>query len=344
MARKGRFLDNNVVSLSALDMFANALGTLAFMLLLFSINAIEATRPAKLQILTSRVPACYPGADYLGVVSVAGGVPPYSFSLASGSLPPGLRIDAQRGEIAGTTTALDATSFSFEVQVDDSRKNHANNHLEIRVQGGQRPARSKPQSPVVTRDNLPDENAPHVLTFRIPPATAGENYELQLAGVGRFPFRWSARNLPAGVTLTDDGILRGTPALLGSAIFAVSFRDARNLVASEETLSLDVRVRNLSALGRLRQRGLSAWLGYLLILLFEAAYLFLNRMQDARRVAVLLRLHDVNLIQKPDGTTALNGPPGGMEAVQRGLTAMDKAGNRYKTSSYLVVGALLVVY
>src|ERR1039458_3068904 len=83
----------------------------------------------------------------------------------------------------GTTTALDATSFSFEVQVDDSRKNHANNHLEIRVQGCQRPARSKPQSPVVTRDNLPDENAPHVLTFRIPPATADDMHTVSAQSV-----------------------------------------------------------------------------------------------------------------------------------------------------------------
>jgi hypothetical protein len=345
MARKGRFLDNNVVSLSALDMFANALGTLAFMLLLFSINAIEATRPPKLQILTSRLPACHPGLDYLGVVSVAGGVPPYRFNLTSGSLPPGLLLDAQRGEIAGTTSALNAVPFSFEVQVGDSRKSLANTRLEIRVQGGQRPARVEAQSPVITaREDPSAESAAHVLTFKLPLAIAGENYELQLAGVGRFPFRWSARDLPAGVTLTDDGILRGKPVSPGSANFTVSFQDARNRPAPEETLSLEVRPRSLSALGRLRRRGLYAWIGYVLILLFEAAYLFLIRMRDARSIAVLLRLHDVNLIQKPDGTAALNGPRAGMEAVQRGLAAMHKAAIRYKTSSYLAVGVLLIVY
>ena len=48
----------------------------------------------------------------------SGGVPPYTYSIASGSLPPGLTLNTTTGEIKGTPTT--AGVFSFTIQVVDS--------------------------------------------------------------------------------------------------------------------------------------------------------------------------------------------------------------------------------
>jgi hypothetical protein len=50
-----------------------------------------------------------------------GGVPPWSWSFVSGSLPPGLSVQASPGHVAGTPTT--AGTFTFTVQVADSASN-----------------------------------------------------------------------------------------------------------------------------------------------------------------------------------------------------------------------------
>jgi hypothetical protein len=51
-------------------------------------------------------------------LSVDGGVPPFTWSVAEGTLPPGLTLAPASGEITGTPTA--AGTFTFPVQVEDS--------------------------------------------------------------------------------------------------------------------------------------------------------------------------------------------------------------------------------
>ena len=57
------------------------------------------------------------GARYNSVLVAAGGVPPYTFSIVSGSLPPGSSLSAT-GELRGTPTA--AGTYNFTAQVVDS--------------------------------------------------------------------------------------------------------------------------------------------------------------------------------------------------------------------------------
>ncbi|HEY6401242.1 MAG TPA: Ig domain-containing protein, partial [Blastocatellia bacterium] len=58
------------------------------------------------------------GADYSQTLTAMGGTAPFTFTVSSGALPPGLTLSSA-GAISGTPTA--AGSFSFTVQALDSK-------------------------------------------------------------------------------------------------------------------------------------------------------------------------------------------------------------------------------
>lgn len=62
-----------------------------------------------------------PGVTYAATLSASGGAPPYTWSIVSGSLPPGLTLNATSGAITGVSSM--AGSFTFAVGVADSVAN-----------------------------------------------------------------------------------------------------------------------------------------------------------------------------------------------------------------------------
>ena len=70
------------------------------------------------QITTSSLQTGILGVVYSQRLSASGGSPPYSWSLSSGSLPPGLSLNSSTGMILGTPTQLG--TFPFIAQVTDS--------------------------------------------------------------------------------------------------------------------------------------------------------------------------------------------------------------------------------
>ena len=62
------------------------------------------------------------GVSYSAALAASGGLPPYAWSIASGSLPTGLSLNSGTGAITGTPSA--AGTFSFTAQVSDSSSTH----------------------------------------------------------------------------------------------------------------------------------------------------------------------------------------------------------------------------
>ena len=70
---------------------------------------------AQLAVTTTSLPTVITGQQYIQTLTAAGGDPPYSWSIASGSLPSGLSLDPATGIISGTTS--DAGRFTIVVMV-----------------------------------------------------------------------------------------------------------------------------------------------------------------------------------------------------------------------------------
>lgn len=73
--------------------------------------------PATLVVATTSLPGAQVGVSYSVQLQASGGTPPYTWSMASGSLPAGLTLSSS-GVISGTP--LTAGSASFTVQCTDS--------------------------------------------------------------------------------------------------------------------------------------------------------------------------------------------------------------------------------
>jgi len=216
MTRKRKTMENNVVNLSALDIFANGVGALAFLLLLFAANAIELAQPTPLKILTKRVPVSQAGTEYIGILSAVGGVSPYFWSIRSGSLPEGLELNQDRGEIIGASSYYtEGRSYPFEVEVSDSRKNWARAHLEIRVLPRKRAEEARAQPLVLlTHGELPD-------------ALIDSPYAIYLsARGGSGQYSWSVEDLPEGFTVEPtSGLLKGIPQASKTHELVITVRD-----------------------------------------------------------------------------------------------------------------------
>jgi hypothetical protein len=73
-----------------------------------------------LTVTTTSLPAATGGQPYSASLAAVNGVTPYSWSVSSGSLPPGLTLNSSTGQISGTPDV--AGTYSFTVTVTDSRR------------------------------------------------------------------------------------------------------------------------------------------------------------------------------------------------------------------------------
>ena len=146
------------------------------------------------------VPACpvidttvQVGIPFSAFITVTGGVEPFTFALTDGSLPPGLELDPDTGEISGTPTL--AGTYPYTVTVTDAADQSAPVSCEIVV--------------VLVSFTTP---------CPLPGAKVGELYSIQLQASGGTPpytFTITGGALPDGLTLDPDGTISGTPTVSG---------------------------------------------------------------------------------------------------------------------------------
>ena len=156
-----------------------------------------------LSITTTTLPDGTVGAAYPPrALNAAGGTSPYVWRLASGIFPPGMTIS--NGGVLSGTPAL-AGRFEFEVIVGDS------------------------SSPQTATQSLPIGVAPVITTSSLPTGAVGTAYppETLTATPGTTSYTWSllSGSLPDGLTLSSDGIIRGTPTTAGTFSVQVGLVD-----------------------------------------------------------------------------------------------------------------------
>ena len=67
--------------------------------------------------MSANFPAAIVGTSYNSVISVNGGIAPYTFLIRTGTLPPGLKLSASTGSISGMPSTVG--NYKFTVAVTD---------------------------------------------------------------------------------------------------------------------------------------------------------------------------------------------------------------------------------
>ena len=155
----------------------------------------------------STLPTATSGVPYSVKLGAAGGVTPYQWSLASGSLPAGLKLKST-GVISGTTTATGPDSFTVQVTDAEAPAVSATENVSLSV-----------VTPMVVEGST------------LVGATAGEQYDSGLftsGGLAPYSYAITAGSLPPGLALLPDGEVTGVPTGPGGFNFTVSVTDSEN--------------------------------------------------------------------------------------------------------------------
>lgn len=165
-----------------------------------------------------RLPQGTVGVAYSTVISARGGTGALSYDVLEGELPPGLSL-AGRGDLTGTPEA--AGEFRFQVGVRDRQGATDQARFTLTVIEGD----------AFSLDALWLDDA-------YTDTEVARN--LQAQG-GTPPLRWAVTEgvLPAGVTLSEHGLLSGVPSEAGKHTFTVTVADAAERTASR-ALTLSV--------------------------------------------------------------------------------------------------------
>jgi hypothetical protein len=151
------------------------------------------------------------GVPYSSSLVATGGVPPYTFSIVSGKLPPGLSLDPATGAITGTPTT--AGTYNFTAKVMDSTGASVTTNCSITV-------------------------APSPLTLACASSSGevGSPYSSSVVATGGVaPYTYSivSGTLPPGLTLNPStGAITGTPTSEGTFSFTVKVTDAQGNTAT----------------------------------------------------------------------------------------------------------------
>jgi hypothetical protein len=189
-----------------------AAGTYNFTLLV--VDSTERTAPkaftitviAAVKISTApALPDGTAGVLYTVQFLASGGVTPYTWSVASGSIPSGLSLNTATGLLSGTPDSSLTYTFTIAVTDQNGQKDSAAYTIKIVA-----PLNFTTQTP-------------------LPGGVVGVSYAQTFAATGGTPpYQWSVSTgaLPTGLTLNAAGSLTGTPTAAGTFNFTVQVVDA----------------------------------------------------------------------------------------------------------------------
>src|SRR5215469_1075580 len=167
--------------------------------------------PDDLAIRTTQLPNAQVGSPYSVTFTASGGTQPYSWSVSSGSLPPGLTLSSG-GVLSGTPTATGTSTFTVKVVESGFFKQTKTASYSISVVA----ASTQPATVSITTSTLGS-------------AQVGASYAASLSATGGTPsYTWSiaSGSLPSGLALSSAGVVSGTPTASGSSTFTVSLKDS----------------------------------------------------------------------------------------------------------------------
>ena len=168
-------------------------------------------------ISTTTLPDGVVGVSYSQGVTATGGygLGTYTYTLAQGTLPPGLQLNSTSGVIYGTPTAAGLSSFAMQVssQAGGGPVLSAYAYLSINV-----------STPPLT-----------ITTASLPAGAVLTAYSQTLAVTGGTPpytWRVTSGSLPGGLTLASSGNISGTPTAAGTFTIQVAVSDSQQGSAS----------------------------------------------------------------------------------------------------------------
>jgi len=200
-----------------------ASGTFAFTVTATDANAQTGTQAYSLTVATATIaiaPATLPnpvvGAAYTQTLTASGGTAPYAFAVTAGTLPTGLALNAATGAISGTPTA--SGTFAFTVTATDANAQSGSQAYSLAV-----------AVPTLT-----------IAPATLPAGDIGTAYSQTLTttgGTAPYTYALDSGALPAGLTLSNAGVLSGTPTAAGTFNFVVRSTDSTGGTAATATRS-----------------------------------------------------------------------------------------------------------
>jgi hypothetical protein len=181
----------------------------------------SAGQPTKPAITTTSLPGGVVGTPYSQSLA-ASGTTPITW-IKSGDLPNGLTLSPE-GVISGTP-ATEGT-FDFTVKATNSVGDSDPKALSIVI--------------TLTAVTPPATAAPTITNTLLPGGIVGTAYSQTLTAHGTAPITWSIESgaLPAGLTLSADGVISGTPTAVGTANFTVKAANSEG--SGTKALSIDI--------------------------------------------------------------------------------------------------------
>jgi hypothetical protein len=155
---------------------------------------------------------------YNQTITGNGGTAPYSFAIASGTIPAGLNFTSA-GILSGTPTT--ATTYNFSIRGTDANGCAGTQAYTIVIVAAPPPP---PTCPTIT-----------LSPATLPGGTVAVAYSQTITGNGGtapYTFGVTVGTLPSGLTLTSSGLLAGTPITNGTSNFTIRGMDANGCFAT----------------------------------------------------------------------------------------------------------------